>query len=98
MQIQNFDTFQIFLRENNVFARFGITRFGVFGSFARGEKNYRDIDLLIEDENPDYRKLIELKKYLEQKLGIHVDIVIEKFTDPVILYRAKNDMKYATIN
>ncbi|HLG34641.1 MAG TPA: nucleotidyltransferase domain-containing protein [Bacteroidia bacterium] len=90
--------FQKFLRENNVFSKFGITRVGVFGSFARGEKNCRDIDLLIEDDNPDFRKLIELKKFLEENLDMRVDIAIKKFSDPVILYRAQSDMRYATIN
>ncbi len=98
MQVNDFIGFQKFLLQEQIFQRFGITRMGVFGSLARGEKNIRDIDILIEDENPDFKKLIGFKTYLEAALGMKVDVVVKKFADPVILYRAMKDIKYAALD
>ena len=98
MQVNDFSSFQKFIQKENIFQRYGITRMGVFGSLARGEKNIRDIDILIDDENPDFKKLIGLKTFLEESLGMKVDVVVKKFADPVILYRAMKDIKYATLH
>ncbi|WP_262512013.1 hypothetical protein [Spirosoma pollinicola] len=43
MPVNDFQSLQSYLRESQVFDRFGLTRIGVFGSFVRGE-SYRDID------------------------------------------------------
>ncbi|WP_128544011.1 nucleotidyltransferase family protein [Larkinella soli] len=92
--IRNFQTFQDYLREKQVFDRFGLSRIGVFGSFARGEA-FRDIDLLIEDDVP-YKKLIQLRDDLQQDLGVQVDIMLKPFAEPIILNRALKDIRYAT--
>lgn len=92
--IQDFNSFQQFLREQNVFARFGLTQIGVFGSFARGER-FNDIDLLIE-ERLDYDTRMAFKAFLEAKLSIPVDVVLKDFAEPIILFRALKDVKYAT--
>lgn len=92
--IQDFNSFQQFLRDQNVFARFGFTQVGVFGSFARGE-HFNDIDLLVE-EKLDYETRMALKSFLESQLHVPVDIVIKDFAEPIILFRALKDVKYAT--
>lgn len=97
MRVNDFNSFETFLSEHPLSERFGVTRLGVFGSFARGEKNCHDLDLMVEDEHPDFKKLLALKTYLEEKLGMRVDIMVKQFADPVILYRAQKDMKYATV-
>ena len=72
-----------------------IKRIGIFGSFARDEENANDIDLLIEDDiDPD--RLIQLKILLENSFQKKVDIVLPKFANPIILYRAQRDLHYAT--
>lgn len=82
------------LRRENVFDEFGLKRIGVFGSFARGE-SYHDIDILLEQ--PMHYKLREqLKNRLQNLLKAKVDVVPEKFADPIILYRAHQDLKYVT--
>lgn len=50
---------------------------GIFGSYARGEeKNKSDIDILVEfSKGADLIDLIGLSYFLEDKLGIKVDIV-----------------------
>ena len=94
MQINDFNSLQRFLRDNDVFTRYGFKRVGVFGSFARGE-SFNDIDLLLEDRL-DYESRISLKRFLEANLRMPVDIVIKDFAEPIILHRALKDMKYAT--
>ena len=94
MQINDFNSLQRFLRDNDVFTRYGFKRVGVFGSFARGE-SFNDIDLLLEDPL-DYESRMSLKRFLETKLQMPVDIIIKDFAEPIILHRALKDMKYAT--
>lgn len=89
------ELFKLF-EEIDLYNTYGIQKIGVFGSFARGE-SFRDIDLYIEDEI-DFGKLIELKSKLEDLVGIQFDIMTQKDAEPVILYRAFKDMKYATAN
>ena len=98
MAIANFNEFQQFLNSQHLASEYGLSRLGVFGSLARGEKDIHDFDLLIEDENPDFYKLIKLKNYLEEILGMKVDLVVKKYADPIILYRAMKEIKYAVIH
>ena len=86
------DLFLLFKKEN-LFERFGLKKVGLFGSLARGEK-FNDIDLLIE-EDLNYQKLLELKTVLEAQTGYKVDIVQRQYAEPVILYRALKDIRYA---
>ncbi|MFI5221496.1 MAG: nucleotidyltransferase family protein [Bacteroidia bacterium] len=94
MIVRDFNSFQDFLRTNNVFERFGFKRIGVFGSFSRGE-NYNDIDLLLE-ENLNYEQRSTFKKFLEESLNTNIDIVLKDYAEPIILHRALKEIKYAT--
>lgn len=80
------------LRREGVFDAFKITQLGVFGSFARGEA-YRDIDFLLE-QDLDYETRQQLKNRLSKVLNVKIDLVPAKFADPIILYRARKDLKY----
>lgn len=82
------------LRKENVFEEFGISRLGLFGSFARGE-TYHDIDILLE-QNLNYTVREKLKEKLQSLLNVKIDLVPEKFADPIIVYRARQDLKYVT--
>jgi predicted nucleotidyltransferase len=82
------------LRREKIFEEFGLSRLAVFGSFARGEA-YRDIDILIE-QNMDYKVREQLKAKLQTLLNIKVDLVPEKFADPIIVYQAHKELKYVT--
>lgn len=82
------------LRVENIFDEFGLNRLGVFGSFARGEK-YNDIDILIE-QNLNYKIRENLKEKLQTILNVKVDLIPEKFADPIILYRAHKELQYVT--
>ncbi|GAA4401947.1 hypothetical protein GCM10023187_16630 [Nibrella viscosa] len=94
VKVHDFQTFQRYLREKQVFDQFGLNRVGVFGSFARGEV-YQDIDLLIDEDVP-YQQLIELREKLQRDLQVRIDIMLKPFAEPIILYRAMKDVKYAT--
>jgi predicted nucleotidyltransferase len=91
----NVSHIQDFLRENHLFSRFNLRRIGIFGSFARNDKNAGDIDILI-DEDIDPEKMIEFKTVLEDSFQKKVDVVLKKFANPIILYRAQKDLQYAT--
>ena len=82
-----------FINDESILERFNLKKIGVFGSFARGEK-FNDIDLMIDDDI-DFKKLLELKIFLETKTGNWFDIMQKKSAEPVILYRAMKDLKYA---
>ncbi|MCF2445732.1 nucleotidyltransferase domain-containing protein [Dyadobacter sp. CY345] len=77
-----------------MFEEFGLNRLAVFGSFAQ-EESYRDIDILLE-QNMDYKIREQLKIKLQEILHTKVDLVHEKFADPIIVYRARKDLKYVT--
>ncbi|GAA5338549.1 MULTISPECIES: nucleotidyltransferase family protein [Thermus] len=56
--------------------RFGVKGIAVFGSYARGEERPgSDLDLLVELERPLGWELVDLKAYLEEMLGIPVDLL-----------------------
>lgn len=59
---------------------------GIFGSYSRGEYFKRsDIDILVEfSESPDFFEFIRLEKFLENLLGIKVDLVTRKALKPLI--------------
>ena len=54
---------------------FGVEKLSVFGSMARGDNHEgSDVDLFVEMP-PKAFKLVELKYYLEELLGMAVDVV-----------------------
>ena len=94
MPVTDFQSLQTYLREQQVFDRFGFTRIGVFGSFVRGEP-YRDIDLLIDETIP-YKQLIALRDTIQSDLDTPVDVMLKAYAEPIILHRALADVRYAT--
>ncbi len=59
--------------------KFGVTRIGVVGSYARREEDIEsDVDILVELAVPIGWALIDLQEYLEAILGRKVDLVTTK--------------------
>lgn len=55
--------------------RFGVSSLRLFGSVARNEQTENsDIDVCVEMK-PNLFQRIQLKKYLEEQLGCHVDVI-----------------------
>ncbi|RMG60709.1 MAG: nucleotidyltransferase [Calditrichaeota bacterium] len=58
--------------------RFGVRRLAVFGSYTRDEATpLSDVDILIDLEHPIGWEFVDLHDYLEELLGIPVDLVTE---------------------
>jgi len=56
--------------------KYGVVIVGVCGSYARGEqKESSDVDIIVELERPIGLKFYELWDYLENLLGIKVDVL-----------------------
>ena len=94
MGIKNIKQLKSYLRKTRVFDLLGINRIGVFGSFARKEE-FKDIDLLIDDD-VNLKSLISFREILKKDIQVPVDIVLRKYAEPIILFRAKQDLIYAT--
>ncbi len=55
--------------------RFGVRRIAIFGSYVRGEQTAEsDIDILAELERPTGWEIVDLHTYLEELLGMKVDL------------------------
>jgi uncharacterized protein len=74
------------IQKSIFFRRFGVTKLGLFGSAARGEKP-KDIDVIVEFE-PDtkdlFEKKIQIRQILESEFHLPVDICREKFIRPQV--------------
>ncbi len=94
MTLHNLKDLELYFRKKKIFDLLNVNKIGVFGSFTRDEV-FNDIDLMIEDDvKPE--ALIFFANKLKQEITIPVDVVLSKYAEPIILYRAKQDMKYAT--
>jgi predicted nucleotidyltransferase len=92
----NVKTFSALLRKSRLLKKYGIKKVSLFGSFIKG-KSYNDIDILVEDAR-DYDALLEFKQELETLTNKKIDLVIEKFANPIVLYRARKDLIDVTGN
>jgi predicted nucleotidyltransferase len=64
--------------------QYGIEKIGIFGSFARNEQqDTSDIDILIELGNkPIGLEFMDIKYFLEERLGVTVDLVTKNALKP----------------
>jgi len=95
MKIENINALEKAIKEENLLKKYNLDRIGVFGSFARGE-NANDIDFYIDSEDYRINNLINLKNDLEKITEKEIDIMLKKYANPIVLYRAEKDMKYVT--
>jgi predicted nucleotidyltransferase len=96
MEKLNVKTFSELLRGSRLLEKYSLKKISLFGSFVRG-KDFNDIDILV-DEAPNYDALIEFREELESMTKKKVDIVIKKFANPIVLYRARKDLIDVTAN
>ena len=95
MNIDTINALEKAIKDENLLEKHNLERIGIFGSFVRGEKA-NDIDFYIDSENYNIKNLIGLKHDLENITEKKIDIMIKKYANPIILYRAEKDMKYVT--
>lgn len=56
--------------------KYGVKRVGIFGSYSRKQsRRESDIDILVEFGRPIGWEIVDLHDYLEEILGIKVDLV-----------------------
>lgn len=91
--IRNLKDFERFISESKILSKYHIRELGIFGSFARKEPNFNDIDILLE-QDIDYKSALSFKEEIEKKTNRKVDLVLGKYANPIILHRAKKDMVY----
>lgn len=99
MGISSIEEVVAYLRNNKSFfyERFGITRMGVFGSFARGEQTFSsDIDMVVEIEKnrKDLHSFLEIKRFLEKKLARKIDMGFEHSLKPIVREKIKGQIIY----
>jgi predicted nucleotidyltransferase len=95
MGIESISALKKVIKDENLLKKYNLDKIGVFGSFARGE-NANDIDFYIDSENYRVKNLINLQKDLENITQKNVDIMLKKYANPIVLYRAQKDMIYVT--
>lgn len=68
------------IRENEevLKEKFKIKSIGVFGSLAREEEEVHDVDIIVEFSEPIGWEIVDLKEFLEDLLGMRVDILTKK--------------------
>jgi hypothetical protein len=70
-----------------LYERFGVTRIGIFGSFARGEQSLSsDIDLIVdmEGKKKDIHNFLQLKRFLEKETKRKIDLGFEHSLKPIV--------------
>lgn len=57
-------------------SRFHVRQIGIFGSYARHQQTpLSDVDILVELDQPVGWEIVDLHRYLEDLLGIRVDLL-----------------------
>ncbi len=90
--LNSVEDLETLIRESGVLRRFSIRHLGVFGSFARNEPA-NDIDLLIEDDL-SLEDAMRFKEELASMVDNRLDIMLKRFANPIVIYRARKDMHY----
>jgi len=75
--------------------RFGVGHLWLFGSRARGEvKPDSDWDVLVDfTRTPNFDDYMNLKLFLEEKLGTQVDVLSRNACKPRFLHAIQADLK-----
>ena len=75
---------------------FKVKEVGIFGSYARDEEmEASDLDILVEFVEPIGWEFVDLKEYLEDILGLEVDLVTVKALKPPMRDKILQEVIYA---
>lgn len=84
--------------ENIIKEKFGVSKIGIFGSFARGEgKEGSDVDILVEFKEgyKTFDNFMDLKFFLEDLFGRDVDLVTVQALKPSLKENILQEVIYA---
>lgn len=100
--MENLSTDEIitYLKQNRVLLneRFGVTRIGIFGSFARGDQTVTsDIDMIIEmeEDKKNLHSFLKLKRFLEKETARKIDLGFEHSIKTAIREKVLKQIIYA---
>ena len=73
-------------KSSEIRRRFSVKKLSIFGSVARGEGTAQsDLDVLVAfEQKATFDLFMDLKFYLEELLGINVDLVTDKALRPQV--------------
>jgi len=76
-------------------AKYGVTRLGIFGSVARGEATQgSDVDVVVEMP-PDLFQMVHMKEELERLLATSVDLIrYQKYLNSLLKRRIDREAIY----
>lgn len=90
------DTIRKVIQNNasDIKTQFKVEVIGIFGSYARGEQSSEsDVDVLVRfDKGATLLDLVAVSEYLENLLGIPVDVVSEKSLHPMMRDNVLNEL------
>jgi predicted nucleotidyltransferase len=73
----------LFRAEKETLATLGVRDIALFGSFARGEQTASsDVDVLVELADSRFDTYMDVKFFLEERLGRAVDLVVRDTVKP----------------
>lgn len=77
-------------------SRYGVQRLGLFGSFVKERQRKKsDVDLLVTfNRDIDLFEFLDLREFLEKKLGTKVDLVMATALKPTIGKRILAEVEY----
>ena len=77
-------------------SHYGVQRLGLFGSHVREKQRKKsDIDILVAfNRDIDLFDFLDLREYLESRLRIKVDLVMESALKPAIGKRILSEVEY----
>ncbi len=75
--------------------KYPVARFGVFGSYARGEANEKsDIDIVVDITGPMGLSFVAMAEEIEALLGTKTDVVPSRSIKPEYLPFVEKDIVY----
>jgi predicted nucleotidyltransferase len=75
--------------------KFHVSEIGYFGSYAQGQQNDNsDLDLVVEFSQPVGWSFFTLERFLEQALGLRIDLVTKSALKLRIKESILNQVKY----
>ena len=88
---------KILEQEKTVLRQYGVTRLGLFGSYARGEATEQsDLDFVVEFERKSFDAYMDLREFLEKRFNCPVDLVIADAVKPALRHPIIDQAIYAT--
>lgn len=77
------DILETLKRNQKAIRRYGVTRLGLFGSFARGEAKFAsDLDFIVDFNKKSFDAYMGLKEFLETLFDCRVDLVLSNTIKP----------------